>query len=137
MNWLLLGWCGVAILVAMSIGRAVSRRERSSGDADGRRPQPVPALAATAPAAARLAGATATTNGYVDEMPVVHDILVLLERREPRIAKIALLKWIGGLSTRAVAEAMRLQVPIVERDLQFAQTFLRHGTFVRDAGRVE
>src|SRR5262245_45486265 len=130
MNWLLLGWCGVAILLAMSIGRAVSRRDRSSSAPVGR-----PALA-HAPDASWI-DESPLRNAPADEMPVVHEILVQLERQNPRIAKIALLKWIGGLSTRAVAEAMRLQLPTVERDLQFAQTYLRHGTFVRDSGCVD
>jgi len=130
MTWLILGWCVVGLLLAVGIARSVAKGGKMRPDVD-REP-----VAATAPDTSWL-DSSPLAKSPADEMPIVHEILVQLERQEPRIAKIALLKWIGGLSTPRVAESMHLQVAAVERDLRFAQTFLRHGTYLRESGRVD
>lgn len=112
MTWLLIAWSAVAALAAVAVGCNLRRRDvalagpgadgaPASGERPGSGPKPRSAQAAC------------------DRM------LALLERQEPRLAKVALLCWIGGLSAQRAADVLAMPVAQVERDSEAARVLLQ------------
>lgn len=112
-------WCLAASLATTAVCRAVwSPHLCASGSdqpADSANSREQPAPLAHEPAAAPPA----------DEMGQIHRMLMHLERQQPRLAKLVLLCWIGGMSSQMAAATLGLAVETVERDLHFAHSLLR------------
>lgn len=118
MIWLFLCWCLVAVLLAFGLGRWLCRAEAEwAGASHCARSTPFEPLSRGVSARAGLDAG--------DEMAEVHRMLARLERHHPRLAKLALLCWVGGLSTRAAATNLGMPVELAEQDLEFARFLLR------------
>lgn len=103
----LLAWCGFSVCMALAMGRALKRRPHVPDQSLGCWPA---AVAVPAPAS---------------HLPTAHEMLMALDRHDPMLAKAALLRWIGGLSTPAIARALGVTTTAVEHDLQFAKLLLQ------------
>jgi DNA-directed RNA polymerase specialized sigma24 family protein len=81
-----------------------------------------------APGAARAAVAAPATgvrpSWPVDDVTAVNAMLAHIGRHDQRLAKVVLLRWIGGLSLPVVAATLGVPVATVERDLQLARALL-------------
>jgi RNA polymerase sigma factor (TIGR02999 family) len=71
-----------------------------------------------------LQDAPATAEPDPDELLALDEALSRLERAEPRRAKVVALKYFGGLTIDEIATALHVATPTVERDWQFAKTWL-------------
>ena len=117
---LTLAWCGVAVLLALAVGRILAKPRRSAAVIE--RPSDAPLV--------RVHSATNILPSQrvapaVDEIPAIQQMLSVLHRHDPRLAKTALLRWIGGISSSAIASALGVTRDIVEHDLQLAKLLLR------------
>lgn len=113
MTWLLIAWLAAASLAALAAGRCIRRREDD---------------AAAARARPKLAFAELASGGRQPrpaEMTALDHWLGQLEGQEPRLAKVALLRWIGGLSPARAAAVLDIAPSEVERDLATARAVLR------------
>jgi len=121
MTWLLVGWLLVALLMAVGLGRSLRlTRVDVESILEG------PGRASLASGSWSLGNRAQLTPVPVDELAEVHRMLAGLERHHPRIAKIVLLCWIGGLSPRSAAATLGVPEAMVEGDLRHARSLLRH-----------
>jgi DNA-directed RNA polymerase specialized sigma24 family protein len=62
----------------------------------------------------------------VDDVAAVNAMLAHIGRHDQRLARVVMLRWIGGLSLPVVAATLGVPVATVEQDLQLARALL-HG----------
>jgi DNA-directed RNA polymerase specialized sigma24 family protein len=55
----------------------------------------------------------------------VHDALLALEAREPRLGRVVEMRYFGGLSDTEIAEILEVNVRTVGRDWDKARLLLR------------
>jgi len=119
MIWWFLTWSILAVPVAIVVGRRISAAALLAQEAERQR-RAAPAVAPAATGSARGEPAP-----YVEELRAVHLLLARLERHDPVLAKVVLLRWIGGLSVAQTADALETPVERVQHDLLRAQKLLR------------
>lgn len=128
--WLLLAWCGVAVWLGLAIGRVLRDSRHEDPVANRSRMQLVRAVPE--------ARSSHTHEGALraDEIHEFHHLLSTLNKLDPKLAKTAMLRWIGGLSKPAIAATLGTTVGAVEHDLQLAKFLLRKTvrTLPTDAG---
>ena len=119
MIWLLLAWCGVAVWLGLAIGRVLRESRHEDPVANRSRMQLVRAVPE--------ARSSHTHEGALraDEIHEFHHLLSTLNKLDPKLAKTAMLRWIGGLSKPAIAATLGTTVGAVEHDLQLAKFLLR------------
>ena len=110
MIWLLIGWSVLVVLLAPVVIRLLRRCA-----APGRAARAAVAMPATG----------ARPSWPVDDVAAVNAMLAHVDRHDPMLAKVVLLRWIGGLSLPVVAATLGVPVAAVERDLQLARALLR------------
>ncbi|HEX6810031.1 MAG TPA: ECF-type sigma factor [Planctomycetota bacterium] len=130
MIWLLLAWAVVAVWLGIALGRLLRGPRNDDAAANRSRMQVV------------RSEPEAFSPGFdhgaprPDEVAEIHRLLVTLNKLDPKLAKTATLRWIGGLSKPAIATTLRTTVDAVEQDLLLAKFLLRKAVRARphDAG---
>lgn len=72
-----------------------------------------------------LSEATAISAAGNPDLVALDDALTVLERLDPRQARIVELRFFGGLNLEEAAEVVRVSVSTVRRDWRMAQAWLR------------
>ena len=68
---------------------------------------------------------TLTDPATTDEPLRVHDALLALEAREPRLGRVVEMRYFGGLSNPEIAEVLEVNARTIERDWNKARLLLR------------
>ncbi len=112
MIWLAFVWILVASFLAVRVGRLLS-----------------PAAEPQSPFASteRDASAESPAPDALDpgRRTLLDQAIETLDRHDTKVAKIALLSWIGGLSAAEIGAVLNVEAAAVERDLQTAREVLR------------
>ena len=83
-------------------------------------------------AAKRGGGAVMVTLDGVDSAEPQHETdllaleqaLSLLERRDPRLARVIEMTYFGGMQRDEIAEVLKVSIATIDRDLRFGRAFL-------------
>ena len=65
------------------------------------------------------------SNSRLEELLVIEDALQDLETEDPRVARVVVFRFFGGLSAEEIAEVMQLSPRTVQRDWQYGRAWLK------------
>lgn len=111
MIWLAIVWCVLSGFLAVGIGRLLSAR-------------PAAAETDSPDAATGTKTRCVESASEVRRRSALDRAIECLDRHDPVLAKMALLRWIGGLGVVEIAVVLGLDPERVERDLEVARRVL-------------